>query len=95
VAVVIIGGKVNNPYKDEHDIRLFDVKANSDEYVWHRDHENRLIEVLEGDGWQFQPDGVLPFLLKPGMKFYIASNEYHRLIKGVNNLKVKITTLDK
>ena len=86
---------MSNPYKDEDDVRVFDVKARSSEYVWHRDQDTRLIEILEGDGWQLQFDGALPLLLKPGMSFCVESNEYHRLIKGVNNLKIKITTLDK
>ena len=53
--------------------------------------EDRLIEVLEGDGWQFQPENSLPYLLKPGTKLKILKDEYHRLIKGINNLKIKIT----
>lgn len=89
------GGKLNNPYKDENGVRVFDVKAKSSEYVWHRDEDTRLIEVLEGDGWQVQFNNTLPLLLIPGMVFCVESKEYHRLIKGVNDLKIKITSLDK
>jgi hypothetical protein len=85
---VLISGK---PYIDSGDIRLFNVADDSKEYVWHRDKEDRLIEVLEGDGWQFQPENSLPYLLKPGTKLKILKDEYHRLIKGINNLKIKIT----
>jgi hypothetical protein len=49
--------------------------------------------VIEGDGWQFQPENCLPLLLEPGIRFNIEKGEYHRLIKGVNNLKVKITKI--
>lgn len=83
------------PYYNIDDIRTFDVNADDSNYVWHMDHENRRIKILEGDGWQFQWDGCLPWLLKPGMEFNIKKNEYHRLIKGVNNLKIQIAVIDK
>ena len=63
-AAATIFGK---PYIDDGDIRTFDVTIDDCEYVWHRDEEDRLIEILSGDGWQFQPDGCLPLLLKPGI----------------------------
>jgi len=84
-----------NPYIDDGSVRVFDVNAEDSNYVWHRDHEDRMIEILEGDGWQFQWEGCLPWLLKPGMKQRILANEYHRIIKGVNDLKIRITPLNK
>jgi len=86
----IISGK---PYIDKEDIRIFDVEQPDEEFVWHRDNEDRIIEVLSGDGWQFQPEGSLPVLLKPGIGFTIRKGEYHRLIKGVNNLEIRVTKL--
>jgi len=82
-----------DPFRDESNIRTFDVQEDDSNYVWHMDHENRRIKVIEGDGWQFQWDGCLPWLLKPGMEFNIKKNEFHRLIKGINNLKIQITVL--
>ena len=81
------------PYIDNGDIRIFDVDKDESEYVWHRDNEDRMIEILSGDGWQFQPEGSLPILLKPGIGFTIRKGEYHRLIKGINNLEVRVTRL--
>jgi len=78
------------PYIDSDDIRLFHVSDDNKEFVWHRDKEDREIEILEGDGWQFQPDNALPFLMKPGLKFKIKAGEYHRIIKGINDLKIRI-----
>lgn len=78
------------PYTDDGDIRIFNVESADEEFVWHRDNEDRVIEVLEGDGWRFQPEGSLPLLLKPGIGFTIRKGEYHRLIKGINNLKIRI-----
>ena len=75
------------PYIDSDDIRLFHVIDDNKEFVWHRDKEDREIEILEGDGWQFQADNALPFLMKPGLKFKIKAGEYHRIIKGINEIK--------
>jgi len=79
-----------NPYIDDGNIRCFNVAEDSKEFVWHRDKEDREVEILEGDGWQFQPDNGLPFLMKPGLKFEIKAGEYHRIIKGINDLKIRI-----
>jgi len=85
-----------DPYEDhDNGVRIFDVGAEDSTYVWHRDHEDRIVEILEGDGWQFQWENALPWLIVPGMKFRIDANEYHRIIKGVNDLKIRITPLDK
>lgn len=79
------------PYSDEAEIRTFDVSRDDAEYVWHKDKENRECEILEGDGWQFQYEDALPWALTPGMIFHIEGKDnYHRLIKGKNNLKVRI-----
>ena len=48
------------------------------------------IEILEGEGWQFQIQDCLPWLLKKGMVFRIQKTEYHRLIKGATPLKLRI-----
>jgi hypothetical protein len=89
VADLIFG----KPYIEDGDTRTFDVDKSQDEYVWHRDREDRHIEVIAGAGWRFQPENCLPFLLQPGLEFDIKKNEYHRLIKGESDLKIKITRL--
>ena len=33
------------PYTDIDDVRIFDVTKDDSEYVWHRDNEDRFIEV--------------------------------------------------
>lgn len=85
--MVAIFGK---PYKDEGNIRTFYSDKPSNEFVWHRDHEDREIEILEGEGWSLQFENTLPYNLNGINKIYIPKNVYHRLIKGYNNLKVKI-----
>lgn len=84
----IIFGK--KPYWEDAEIRTFDPTTEDAEYVWHRDVEDREVEILEGEGWQFQLQNCLPWLLKTGMIFDINKLEYHRLIKGVTPLKCRV-----
>ena len=85
--VEITSGK---PYKDVGVIRIFSSEVDSDDLVWHRDLQNRKITVLEGEGWQFQFNGSLPFELTEGRIFEIPKGMYHRIIKGKTNLVLKI-----
>ncbi len=84
------------PYKDlevteKSKIRIFESNVDSGELHWHRDRETRLIEVIEGNGWQLQLDDELPIEMKVGNKYTIPEGVYHRTIKGEGNLKIKIT----
>jgi hypothetical protein len=73
-------------------IRDFDHTTGSDEYVWHRDKRDRIVEVLsEPKGWKFQFDNELPTEINKGDKIFIRSFDFHRLIKGENDLKIKIS----
>ncbi len=78
------------PYWEEGSIREFLPEKTDAEYVWHRDMEDREVEILDGEGWQFQLQNCLPWLLKKGMVFDIKKGEYHRLIKGVTPLRCRI-----
>tara|TARA_B100000131_G_scaffold316139_1_gene355730 strand:+ start:3454 stop:3747 length:294 start_codon:yes stop_codon:yes gene_type:complete len=70
--------------------RTFYADKPDSEFVWHRDHNDRELEILEGEGWQIQFEGSLPYLLNDIKEVFIPAGVYHRLIKGYNNLKVKI-----
>ena len=85
--VEISSGK---PYKDVGVIRIFSSDVDGEELVWHRDREDRKITVLEGEGWQFQFNGSLPFELTEGRKFNIPEGMYHRVIKGKTYLVLKV-----
>jgi hypothetical protein len=75
----------NNQY-----IREFDADNNRDAVEeWHRDREDRIVEVIENSDWLFQMDNELPVLLKE--KLYIPKENYHRVIMGKGKLIVKIT----
>lgn len=79
-----------NPYDDIGSVRVFSENVLEEELVWHRDRADRVVTVLEGSGWKFQRDNELPFELHPGDMFFIEAFEYHRIIKGNNELKIKI-----
>lgn len=83
------------PYQDlqiteKSKIRVFESNVDSGELHWHRDRENRLIEVLEGNGWMLQLDDELPVEMKVGNQYLIPEGIYHRTIKGNGDLKIKI-----
>lgn len=81
------------PYEEESEnknvfIRTFKEDVDSHDLMWHRDRENRIIESLEKTNWMIQLDNELP--KKINAKIEIPSGFYHRLIKGDNDLKLKI-----
>ena len=83
------------PYKDRQitetsKIRVFKSDVDSGELQWHRDREDRLVEVMEGNGWKFQLDNQLPINLTEGQVLLIPQGTYHRIFKGKDDLKIKI-----
>ena len=70
--------------------RVFSSEVYEKELVWHRDKENRIVEVLEDTDWYFQMDNELPIPLKKGVKFQIPKETFHRVIKGSGDLKILI-----
>tara|TARA_B100000900_G_scaffold413966_1_gene439258 strand:+ start:3461 stop:3724 length:264 start_codon:yes stop_codon:yes gene_type:complete len=65
------------------------------DYPWHRDREDRHIEVLQSnETWRFQKDNELPFQLEKGLKFFIKKMKFHRLISGEGNLVLKVTKIE-
>lgn len=72
-------------------IREFSEDVDSHELEWHRDKEDRIVEVIENKDWLFQSDNNLPILLEN--QVFIPKETYHRVIKGNGKLIVKITKL--
>lgn len=70
-------------------IRTFDANIPEEELQWHWDEEDRTVECLNKNDWQFQFDNELPIPFK-GM-INIPAGVFHRVIKGNSNLIVKIT----
>ena len=83
------------PYRDRQltetsKIRVFKSDVDSGELQWHRDREDRLVVVMEGNGWKFQLDNQLPINLTEGQVLLIPQGTYHRIFKGKDDLKIKI-----
>jgi ribosomal protein L40E len=86
---------MNRPYQErllsENTLlRKFSKRVRQSQLEWHRDRENRIIEVLSGKDWKFQRDNELPKTLQEGDRVYVTAGEYHRLLKGSGDLYVKI-----
>ena len=62
-------------------IREFSNQVNSMELVWHRDAKDRVIEILEGEGWKFQLDNELPVELKKGDKVITKSGMHGKIVE--------------
>lgn len=72
--------------------RVFESTINTDEVIWHKDKEDRIVEVIENNGgWMIQLDNQLPLPLKG--KIFVPKETYHRAIKGNGDLIVNVTKL--
>lgn len=80
------------PYKqvtiENLSYRIFSASINEMELIWHRDAEDRTVEVLHPTDWQFQFDNELPIgFEKP---IFIRKEQIHRVIKGTGDLHILI-----
>jgi len=73
---------------DNEFIRVFSQDTDSGEFIWHRDREDRIIESICETDWLIQIDNELPKEINE--KVFIPMGVYHRLIKGTNDLKIKL-----
>lgn len=73
--------------------RKFDQNIDEHELKWHRDERDRVVKIVEGNGWKFQMDNELPITLKEGDRITIPSETYHRVIRGTGDLIIKIKEL--
>lgn len=82
---------MSGPYMDYDNVRVFQLnKIDESDLVWHTDKENRVITVLEGEGWRFQRDNELPIELSKGDRLKIPEGQIHRILKGKSDLIIKI-----
>ena len=75
---------------DNEFIRVFSQDTDSGEFMWHRDHENRIVESIDETDWMIQIDNELPKVID---KVLIQMGVYHRVIKGTGDLKIKLIKL--
>ena len=73
---------------DKYIIREFGDDIDPIELMWHRDNEDRTIEILGETDWAIQLDNSLPTSLNN--RIFIPRHEWHRVIKGTGNLTLKI-----
>jgi quercetin dioxygenase-like cupin family protein len=82
------------PYSDqpgsEGFFREFSCHVEESELVWHRDHRDRTITVVSGEGWAIQMDDCMPVVLTVGDVVQIPRATFHRVLKGRGNLQVSV-----
>lgn len=81
------------PYRDlkvtdKYIIREFNENIDPIELMWHRDNEDRTIEIIGETDWKIQLDNQLPTSLNESI--FIPRHMFHRVIKGTGTLKLKI-----
>ena len=81
------------PYKDieitdKYIIREFNKNIDPIELMWHRDNEDRIVEILGKTDWEIQLDNQLPKSLNEQIS--IPKHTWHRVIKGTGTLTLKI-----
>lgn len=82
----------DKPYQEskafDYIYRKFTEDIDEQELVWHRDRNDREVEVLGPTDWQLQFENLLPQQLKDTL--FIPKDTYHRLIKGTGTLNIRI-----
>ena len=71
-------------------LREFKENVDSEELVWHQDQEDRIVKVIQSNGWKLQMDNEFPITLKEGKTYKIPAYLYHRVIKGKGDLVIAI-----
>ena len=71
-------------------LREFKENVNPEELIWHQDREDRVIKVIESNGWKLQLDNQLPVLLEKDSTYNIPAYVYHRVIKGSGRLLIEV-----
>ena len=73
---------------DKYIIREFSENIDPIELLWHRDDEDRTVEIIGETNWKLQLDNQLPTSLNHPIR--IPRHEWHRVIKGTGTLRLKI-----
>ena len=73
---------------DNYILRQFNESIDPIELLWHRDDEDRVVEIIGETDWSLQLDNSLPSSLQE--RIFIPRHQWHRVIKGTGSLKLKI-----
>ena len=81
------------PYKDleitdQYILREFNDPVDPIELLWHRDNEDRTIEIVGETDWAIQLENKLPTSLND--RIFIPKHQWHRVVKGTEKLLLKI-----
>ena len=84
---------IGRPYidienNDFYIIREFSENIDPIELLWHRDDENRIVEIIGETDWKIQLENGLPTSLNNPI--FIPRHTWHRVIKGHDKLRLKI-----
>ncbi len=85
------------PYKEKKIsknvvLREFTADTDTEELVWHRDQEDRIVTVSESVGWKLQLDNQMPQDMVVGESYFIPAMKWHRVIKGSGRLMIEVDT---
>ena len=78
---------VNLEITDSSIISLFGENVDPVDLKWHRDREDRYVEVIDETDWMIQLENKLPEKID---KIFIPKGVWHRLLKGKGELRIKI-----
>jgi hypothetical protein len=81
------------PYRDlkvtnQYIIREFNADIDPIELKWHRDREDRIVEIVGNTDWKIQLENQLPTSINESI--FIPKGQWHRVIKGNGTLTLKI-----
>lgn len=71
-------------------LRRFKSENLLEESTWHRDANDRLVEVIQSKGWQIQVDNRVPILMREGDVYRIPAGMWHRVIPSKDDLVILI-----
>jgi hypothetical protein len=72
-------------------LRKFPISTPEEELKWHWDEEDRIVSSIKDTDWLFQFDNELPQSLNE--EIFIPKGEFHRIIKGSEDLVIKVTKI--
>lgn len=77
--------------------RRFSRDTLSEDLVWHRDADNRIVRVVEGKGWMLQLDNEMPVSMAPGSLHTIPAGTWHRVImsEGASDLSILVQSVSR
>ena len=65
---------MDHHYSEDGNIRT--IENDDENFVWHRDAENRRVTLIEGNNWYLQMANTLPKLLKKDEEVFIEKEKF-------------------